>query len=162
RGGNRPRASPRGALTPPAVLKKPDSWRQVLVTRRGGRYHPRLALHSKEPVAVRHRHVHPLTSRRVGGGSCRTTCLLATAATFPGLSPSTTFSPRKQRGEPGMIRQNPAAPLRVLVVDDCPDTTWSMSLLLRAWGHDTSVAGDGPTALTLADSFRPDVVLLDI
>jgi DNA-binding response OmpR family regulator len=61
-----------------------------------------------------------------------------------------------------MERHNPAAPLRVLVVDDCPDTTWSMTLLLRAWGHDTCVAADGLTALGQVDAFRPEVVLLDI
>jgi CheY-like chemotaxis protein len=53
-------------------------------------------------------------------------------------------------------------PLRVLVVDDCPDTRASLRLLLRLWGHDTREAGDGPSALRLAGEFRPQAVLLDL
>jgi CheY-like chemotaxis protein len=52
--------------------------------------------------------------------------------------------------------------LRVLVVDDCPDTVTSLQLLLRSWGHETRIATDGLTALDLADGFQPDVVVLDI
>jgi CheY-like chemotaxis protein len=55
-----------------------------------------------------------------------------------------------------------SASLRVLVVDDCPDTTWSLALLLQTWGHDPIVAHDGPTALALAREFQPDVILLDL
>jgi len=51
---------------------------------------------------------------------------------------------------------------RVLVVDDCRDTTTSMAILLRCWGCDAREANDGPTALKVADAFRPDVVLLDL
>jgi CheY-like chemotaxis protein len=51
---------------------------------------------------------------------------------------------------------------RVLVVDDCPDTTATLQLLLRFWGHEARVAHDGPAALALAAAFRPDVVLLDL
>jgi CheY-like chemotaxis protein len=53
-------------------------------------------------------------------------------------------------------------PLRVLVIDDCPDTTASMTQLLRLWGHEARVAGDGPGGLAAAAAFRPDVVLLDL
>ncbi len=52
--------------------------------------------------------------------------------------------------------------LRVLIVDDCRDTTWSLALLLRMWGCETAVAHDGPTALALATAFHPDVILLDM
>jgi CheY-like chemotaxis protein len=52
--------------------------------------------------------------------------------------------------------------LRVLVVDDCPDTRATLAVLLGLWGHDVRVAGDGPGALDLAAAFRPDVVLLDV
>jgi CheY-like chemotaxis protein len=54
------------------------------------------------------------------------------------------------------------APLRVLAVDDCPDTRASLSCLFRLWGYESRVAGDGASALELDDSFRPDVVLLDV
>ncbi|MDB5034681.1 MAG: hypothetical protein JWQ98_1922 [Chlorobi bacterium] len=52
--------------------------------------------------------------------------------------------------------------LRVLVVDDNLDAARSMKLFLDAWGYDVRVAHDGPTALTIAEDYRPEVVLLDI
>jgi two-component system, chemotaxis family, CheB/CheR fusion protein len=52
--------------------------------------------------------------------------------------------------------------LRVLVVDDCPDTRTGLRHLLRWWGYEVDEAADGPAALSSAASFRPDVVLLDI
>jgi CheY-like chemotaxis protein len=50
----------------------------------------------------------------------------------------------------------------VLVVDDCHDTTDSLSMLLRLWGYLAHVAHDGPAALREAALHSPDVVLLDI
>jgi CheY-like chemotaxis protein len=50
----------------------------------------------------------------------------------------------------------------VLVVDDNRDTTESLGLLLRLWGHDVRAAHDGPRALEAAKDYRPDVLLLDI
>jgi CheY-like chemotaxis protein len=55
-----------------------------------------------------------------------------------------------------------SSPLRVLVVDDWPDTAESMAVLLRLWGHDVRIAHDGPAALAVAAVYRPDVVLLDV
>jgi CheY-like chemotaxis protein len=52
--------------------------------------------------------------------------------------------------------------LRVLVVDDCPDTRNSFRVLLNIWGHDVREAADGPAALEAADAFLPEVVLLDL
>jgi CheY-like chemotaxis protein len=52
--------------------------------------------------------------------------------------------------------------LRVLVVDDCADTRYSLALLLRRWGHEPLAVADGPSALTAAAWFRPHVVLLDL
>lgn len=52
--------------------------------------------------------------------------------------------------------------LRVLVVDDWTDSITTFHVLLRDWGHEALVAADGPTALKIAGSFRPDVVILDI
>jgi CheY-like chemotaxis protein len=53
-------------------------------------------------------------------------------------------------------------PLRVLVVDDCPDTRQSLCVLLDLWGHEVRAAADGPAALAEASAFGPEVVLLDI
>ena len=52
--------------------------------------------------------------------------------------------------------------LRVLVVDDNEDITQSLSMLLQLMGHSVETALDGAGGLDIAQSFRPDVVLLDI
>jgi signal transduction histidine kinase len=51
---------------------------------------------------------------------------------------------------------------RVLVVDDNQDAASSMAMLLRVLGSEVEIANDGPQALARVESFRPDVVLLDI
>ena len=51
---------------------------------------------------------------------------------------------------------------RVLVVDDNRDSTESMEMLLKAWGHNVRSAHDGVEALDMAAEFQPEVVLLDI
>jgi len=51
---------------------------------------------------------------------------------------------------------------RVLVVDDNEDAAELLRELLCCLGHHVEVAYDGATALKLAESFRPDVALLDI
>ncbi|WP_031431741.1 hybrid sensor histidine kinase/response regulator [Methylomicrobium agile] len=52
--------------------------------------------------------------------------------------------------------------IRVLVVDDDPDVRESTALLLGLNGYEVRTADSGERAITLIDTFRPDVVLLDI
>ena len=52
--------------------------------------------------------------------------------------------------------------LRVLVVEDDPGTTETLYTLLGSWGHDILVAADPETAVALAGTLRPAVVLLDV
>jgi len=52
--------------------------------------------------------------------------------------------------------------LRVLVVDDYPDTIESTATLLRLDGHDVQTASDGMEGIERAATFRPDLILLDI
>ena len=61
-----------------------------------------------------------------------------------------------------MTEATVVSPLRILVVDDCPDTRQSLCALLDLWGHKARAADDGPEALRLAAEFRPEVVLLDL
>lgn len=56
----------------------------------------------------------------------------------------------------------PKARLKILVVDDNPDAALSMAMMLSMMGHDTRTAHDGEAAVTTAEEFRPQVVLLDI
>jgi PAS domain S-box-containing protein len=52
--------------------------------------------------------------------------------------------------------------LRVLVVDDNADLVAMLAMFVENFGHDVRKAFDGPSALSAAVSYRPDVVLLDI
>ena len=51
---------------------------------------------------------------------------------------------------------------RVLVVDDNIDSAQSLGSLLSIMGHEVRLAHDGLEALSAAESFRPNVVMLDI
>jgi len=52
--------------------------------------------------------------------------------------------------------------VRVLCVDDNRDVVNSLANLLEAMGHEALVAYDGAAALRAAQTFRPELVLLDI
>jgi CheY-like chemotaxis protein len=49
-----------------------------------------------------------------------------------------------------------------MVVDDDRDTIDTMVILLRLWGHEAFACNNGRAAVETAQSFRPDVVLLDL
>lgn len=51
---------------------------------------------------------------------------------------------------------------RILVVDDNHDSALSLAMMLSIMGHETRTAHDGESAVLTAESFLPDVVLLDI
>jgi PAS domain S-box-containing protein len=53
-------------------------------------------------------------------------------------------------------------PRRMLVVDDNVDSAESMALALRLQGHEVRLAYDGQSALEEAQSFRPEVMFLDL
>lgn len=51
---------------------------------------------------------------------------------------------------------------RVLIVDDNPDSSETLAMLLELYGHEVRTAGDGPQALDAGAAFKPHAVLLDI
>jgi signal transduction histidine kinase/ActR/RegA family two-component response regulator len=60
---------------------------------------------------------------------------------------------------------DPAAAIatrRILIVDDNVDAAELLQDVLAAFGHEVTIAHDGPTALELAADFRPQLALLDI
>ena len=60
-------------------------------------------------------------------------------------------------------RAIPTGPTRrVLVVDDNVDSARGTALILSRNGHEVRVVFDGPNAVTAAQEFRPEFVLLDI
>lgn len=54
------------------------------------------------------------------------------------------------------------ASLDVLVVDDNRDAAESLSIILELHGHRVQTAHDGPDALKLLGTFRPQLILLDL
>jgi CheY-like chemotaxis protein len=52
--------------------------------------------------------------------------------------------------------------LRILVIEDNSDVARSLARLLRLWGHDIRVVGDGFQALSAAREHRPEIVLIDL
>src|SRR5262245_60573916 len=58
--------------------------------------------------------------------------------------------------------QSPKRSFRILVVDDNHDSALSLAMMLSIMGHETRTAHDGESAVATAESFLPEVVLLDI
>ncbi len=91
-------------------------------------------------------------------------------ASSAGLNQGAKFTvrlPLATVNETGRDDAAPAAPRelqpqRVLVVDDNLDAAESLAMLLQIDGHETALAHDGQRALELAQSFNPEVILLDI
>src|SRR5262245_12139642 len=61
----------------------------------------------------------------------------------------------------GRAPANPPG-LRVLVVEDCQESTRLVTRFLTAWGFKTETARNGTDALLLAEQFGPHAVLVDI
>ena len=56
----------------------------------------------------------------------------------------------------------PKRSFRILVVDDNHDSALSLAMMLSIMGHETRTAHDGESAVQTAESFLPEVMLLDI
>jgi len=90
-----------------------------------------------------------VTSEGLGRGSEFTVRLpLAPAGVVPAPLPSAAHPTSTKR--------------RILVVDDNVDAARTVTALLTVWGHEVHAAYNGPTALEAVQSFRPEIVLLDI
>lgn len=66
--------------------------------------------------------------------------------------------PRKSR----RLKADRPRQLRVLIVEDNRDTAEMMKALVHEWGSETLLAHNGVQAIELAETWRPDVILLDI
>lgn len=56
----------------------------------------------------------------------------------------------------------PPASRRILVADDNEDSAGAMAMMLKLLGNEVRTATDGLEAIQLAESFRPELILLDI
>ena len=94
------------------------------------------------------------------------------AAESAGLGHGSTFSVRlplesaqidarsTQVGDTSIARST--APRRILIADDNEDAASSLALFLQMAGHETRVATNGAQALAIAETFLPDIAVLDI
>jgi CheY-like chemotaxis protein len=60
------------------------------------------------------------------------------------------------------IRTMPVARRKVLLIDDNADMRQTLAACLSMQGHDVREAGDGLSAVQLANEFAPDVIVVDI
>lgn len=51
---------------------------------------------------------------------------------------------------------------KILIADDEPNIVISLEFLMQRNGYEVVTAGDGEQALRLLDTFKPDLILLDI
>lgn len=63
---------------------------------------------------------------------------------------------------PPAVKPAPAAPRKILVVDDLCASAETLQVLLELEGFNVRIANDGASALDIAREFVPDVVILDI
>ena len=88
-------------------------------------------------------------------------------ATSEGLGKGSEFTIRlpaaKPTGTPGAIGTDDAVgKTRILVVDDNVDTVKGMAILLNLAGHEVVTANNGPQAIEMARTYRPQCILLDL
>jgi two-component system OmpR family response regulator len=76
-----------------------------------------------------------------------------------GVTPSPAPASRSAQAE---LRRNDGAAVRVLVVDDEPSLSELLGRVLRFEGWEVEEAGTGAAAISVARSFRPDAVVLDV
>lgn len=71
-------------------------------------------------------------------------------------------APSCETSPPAAPRNGTSVRRRVLIVEDNVDSANMLETLLRLHGHEVLSAADGAAALTVMDTFVPDLVLLDI
>lgn len=77
--------------------------------------------------------------------------------TLPALAPQASVAPDSAE------EARPDVPRRILVVDDTPAAAHMLGLVLAKLGdHQIQIVHDGPSALTAAERYRPEIVFLDI
>lgn len=73
-----------------------------------------------------------------------------------------TIIEQRQTAENTGSKPQPMNARRILIVDDNEDSAMTLSMLFEMTGDETQTAHDGLKALAAAETFQPDVALLDI
>ena len=104
-----------------------------------------------------------LVGGQEAGGDARRAGLGAQRGTGPWLDlPDHAAARRAAAGRTLDYRHRRVPSRRILIVDDNADAANSLSELLKLDGHETRPAFSAEEALSLADDFNPEIVLLDI
>lgn len=101
-------------------------------------------------------------SAGLGQGSEFVVRLPALSAEEAGPTPAPGDADKRAAGDSAAADRPKPLCRRILIVDDNVDTARSLKMLLSMEGHEVEIAHDGLATLKVADSFRPDVILLDI
>ncbi|MBL8941526.1 MAG: response regulator [Myxococcales bacterium] len=78
---------------------------------------------------------------------------------LPFAAEAQVLQPPPQAPAPTVERPKPR---RVLVVEDNEDISMTMRDLLEYWGHEVTLAGDGPSGVEAVLSQEPDIAFIDI
>ncbi|HZL88781.1 MAG TPA: PAS domain S-box protein [Pirellulaceae bacterium] len=79
---------------------------------------------------------------------------------LPALAEEST-PPEPVVGDSGLISSG-LPRVKILIVDDNHDAATTLGMLLSLSGQDVKTAGDGAAALAVAETWKPDIVFLDI
>jgi CheY-like chemotaxis protein/two-component sensor histidine kinase len=146
---------------------------QVSVTDRGIGFRPEEAAQLFEPFTQ----VNPTLARTAGGLGMGLTIVQRLAELHGGSASATSAGPGKGSrfvvriplagGAEASRQEAPRMALagrgrRVVVVEDNPDIRESLHVLMRLWGHEVAMAGDGRDGVALVLEKRPEIALIDI
>jgi CheY-like chemotaxis protein len=76
--------------------------------------------------------------------------------------PDLTSSENSKSLHSNFVLETPGQKRRILVADDNRDVVESFQMMLRILGHEVQIALDGLEAIEKAETFRPDVMVLDV
>lgn len=69
---------------------------------------------------------------------------------------------KKETTERRKKARQPHNPLSILVVDDSSTVVFALKRLLEQDGYEVLVAGDGEEAIMVAETYKPDLILMDV
>jgi CheY-like chemotaxis protein len=71
-------------------------------------------------------------------------------------------SPQEEEAPPPIVEHVLTSSLKVLIVDDNREAVETLGIMVERLGHDVRRAHDGHSAIDIAASFLPNVVLMDV
>ncbi|MBW4621750.1 MAG: response regulator [Cyanosarcina radialis HA8281-LM2] len=97
-----------------------------------------------------------------GGTIAAASCGEGQGATFTVRLPLVAVVDESNRSPDSLARKLDLTGIRVLLVDDEPDTRQMLSFVFREYGAESMAAASGNEGLTLLESFQPHILVSDI